>query len=275
MSLRETDKELAYLHELYVAPDWGERFAELIDEHVPLPKEGRALYVAAGTGGHALALKERAGPDVTLVGVDESEERLALARVKAAAVKLGAQTEFRLTQLEALDFEDDQFELVVGDASLVAPERLPEILAEMVRVAAPGGTVALNLPTASSFGEFFSIYWEALACTGLDAEAALVEHLITELPTVSDMELLAAREGLDEVQTWTRVEEFDYASGAEFLDAPLVKNFLLRGWLDPLADETAQARVLAEITQIIDAERHEGEFSLSIKATLVVGRKAS
>ena len=275
MSLRETDKELAYLHELYVAPDWGERFAELIDEHVPLPKEGRALYVAAATGGHALALKERAGPDVTLVGVDESEERLALARVKAAAVKLGAQTEFRLTQLEALDFEDDQFELVVGDASLVAPERLPEILAEMVRVAAPGGTVALNLPTASSFGEFFSIYWEALASTGLDAEAALGEHLITELPTVSDMELLAAREGLDEVQTWTRVEEFDYASGAEFLDAPLVKNFLLRGWLDPLADETAQARVLAEITQIIDAERHEGEFSLSIKATLVVGRKAS
>jgi ubiquinone/menaquinone biosynthesis C-methylase UbiE len=275
MSLRETDKELAFLHELYVAPDWGERFAELIDEHVPLPREGRALYVAAGTGGHALALKERAGQDVTLVGVDESEERLALARVKAAAVKLGAQTEFRLTQLEALDFEDDQFELVVGDASLVAPERLPEILAEMVRVAAPGGTVALNLPTASSFGEFFSIYWEALASTGLDAEAALVEHLITELPTVSDMELLAAREGLDEVQTWTRVEEFDYASGAEFLDAPLVKNFLLRGWLDPLADETAQARVLAEITQIIDAERHEGEFSLSIKATLVVGRKAS
>ena len=61
MSQQETDKELAYLHELYVAPDWGERFAELIDEHVPLPKEGAALYVAVGTGGHALALKERAG----------------------------------------------------------------------------------------------------------------------------------------------------------------------------------------------------------------------
>src|SRR5919199_2700142 len=171
MSQHEHDKELAYLHDLYVAPDWGERFAELIDEHVALPKEGRALYVASGTGGHALALQERAGRTVTLIGVDESEERLRLARAKAEAAKLGAQTEFRLTQLEALDFEDDQFDLVVGDASLVTPERLPEILAEMVRVAAPGATVSMSVASSSSFGEFFSVFWEALAGAGY-AEAA-------------------------------------------------------------------------------------------------------
>ena len=58
---RKSDKELAFLHDLFIAPDWGERFAELIDEHVKLPKEGKALYVAAGTGGHAMALHERAG----------------------------------------------------------------------------------------------------------------------------------------------------------------------------------------------------------------------
>ncbi len=49
----KTDKELAFLQDLFIAPDWGERFAELIDEHVKLPKEGKALYVAAGTGRHA------------------------------------------------------------------------------------------------------------------------------------------------------------------------------------------------------------------------------
>ena len=52
---------MAFIHDLFIAPDWGERFAELIDEHVKLPTEGRALYVAAGTGGHAMALQERAG----------------------------------------------------------------------------------------------------------------------------------------------------------------------------------------------------------------------
>src|SRR4051794_12904228 len=101
MSTQKSEKELAYLHELYVATDWGERFAELLDAHVKLPKEGRALYVASGTGAHALALVGRATREVTLVCVDESEERLELARAKALVVK-SERVEFRHAQLEAL-----------------------------------------------------------------------------------------------------------------------------------------------------------------------------
>ncbi|HEV2761969.1 MAG TPA: class I SAM-dependent methyltransferase [Pyrinomonadaceae bacterium] len=274
--MEKTSKELAFLHDLYVAPDWGERFAELFDEHVKLPREGRALYVGAGTGGHALALRERAGKDVTLVGVDESGERVELARAKAAAVKAEGQVDFRAGQLESLGFEDQQFELVIGDASMVAPERLPEMLSEMVRVAVHGGTVALNVATASSFGEFFSVYWEALETAGLHEHAPLVESLISELPTVSDVERLASQEALDDVQSWTSKEEFDFASGEEFLSSPLVRDFLLANWLAPLPDEESRARALAEVARIIDAEREEDEpFALSIKATLVVGRKAA
>lgn len=273
MSENRSDKELAYLHDLYVAADWGERFAEMIDEHVRLPKEGRALYVAAGTGGHALKLTERAGMDVTLIGVDEHAERVEIARAKAAAARLEDQAEFRTTQLEALAFEDGQFELVVADASMIAPERLPEILGEMVRVAAPGGTVALNLPTASSYGEFFSIYWEALGNAGLAEEAPLVEELINRLPTVTDTKLLAEREGLEDVRSFTNIEEFHFASAEVFLSAPLVRDFLLKDWLEPLADEATHERVLSSISELIDDERHESEFALSIKATLVIGQK--
>jgi ubiquinone/menaquinone biosynthesis C-methylase UbiE len=275
MPTSRTEKELAYLHDLYVAPDWGERFAGLVDEHVALPARGRALYVAAGTGGHALALKERAGRDFSLVCVDESEERLELARAKADAVKTSEGTEFRRAQLEELPFADGEFDLVVGDASLVAPERLPEMLGEMVRVAAQGARVALNVTTASSFGEFFSVYWEALANTGFIEEAGTVATLINELPTISDVEEAAAREALEGVESWTSKEEFDYASGGEFLSAPLVSDFLLGRWLEPLPDDAARAAVLREVARIIDEERHEGEFALSVKATIVVGRKAA
>ena len=274
MSTGKSERELAFLHDLYVAPDWGERFAELIDEHVSLPKTGSALYVGAGTGGHALALKERGGQDFSLVCVDESGERVELARAKAQAVKTVEQVDFRTSQLEALAFEDDAFDLVLGDASMVAPERLPEILAEMVRVAAPGGRVALNLTTASSFGEFFSVYWEALTNSGFDEHAAAVETFIKELPAVSNIESLAARESLDEIESWTQKEEFDFASGEEFISSPLVRHFLIENWLEPLPDEAARERVLAEVARIIDDERHDAEFVLSIKATIVVGRKA-
>ncbi|HZG50970.1 MAG TPA: class I SAM-dependent methyltransferase [Pyrinomonadaceae bacterium] len=276
MSENKTDKELAFLHDLYIATDWGERFAGLLDDHVQVPKAGHALYVAAGTGGHALALKERAGQDMTLIGVDESEARLALARAKAAATKLDEVTEFRAAQLEALSFEDEQFDLVIADASLVAAERLPEMLAEMVRVAVPGATVAFTLPTASSFGEFYSIYWEALMNAEMLDLSPVVEQLITERPTVAEVETLAAREGLDLVQTWTNIEEFDYESGEEFLNAPLVRDFLLESWLEPLGeDDAGRTRVLAEVKRIIDEERNEAAFSLTVKATLVLGQKAA
>jgi ubiquinone/menaquinone biosynthesis C-methylase UbiE len=274
MSTRKSDKELAFLHDLYVATDWGERFAGLVDEHVVLPKEGRALYVGSGTGGHALALAERGGAALEIVGVDESEGQVELARAKAAAVE-GAGVEFRHEQLEALGFEDEQFDLVVGDASLVAPERLPEALAEMVRVAARGATVSLSAVTSSSFGEFFSVFWEALAGAGYDEQAAGVGSLIGELPTVSELEALARREALEGVESWTTIQEFDFANGGEFLAAPLVSHFLLGRWLDSLPDEEARAGVLAEVERIINDDRYDGDFSLTVKATIVVGRKAS
>src|ERR1051325_3318038 len=246
MSTEKSEKELAYLHELYVATDWGERFAEMVDAHVKLPEGGRALSVASATGAHALALAGRSPRELTLVCVDESEERLELARAKASVVKSG-RVEFRHAQLEALAFEDEAFDLVVGDASLVAPERLPEVLSEMVRVAAPGATVSMSVASASSFGEFFSVYWEALEGAGYGEQAEEVGAFIKELPTVSELESLAAREALEGVASWTSIEEFDFPTGREFLDAPLVRDFLLGRWLGSLPDEDARATVLDEV----------------------------
>ena len=267
-----TNKELAFLHELFVATDWGERFAELIDEHIKLPKVGRGLYVASGTGGHAIALQERASEKLRFLGVDESEENLELARVKAKAAVKNAM-EFRKESLDRLTLEDNQFNLVIGDGSLVHSERVPEMFEEMVRVAAPGVTVALALPTFSSFGEFFSIYWEALHNLGLLDHERDVETLITVLPAVSRLEELAEQAGLENVTSTTRVEEFDFESSEKFLTAPLVADFLMPIWLETLPLDSQQ-NVIDEIGRLVTQESHGLEFALTIKATLVMGEKA-
>jgi ubiquinone/menaquinone biosynthesis C-methylase UbiE len=266
----KSDKELAFLQDLFIAPDWGERFAELIDEHVTLPKEGKALYAAAGTGGHAIALHERAGSKLELLCVDENSECIELAQAKAKATN--EPTEFRLAKIDNLDLPANHFDLVVGNASLVSRRRVRKMFAEMVRVAAPGATIALALPTASSYGEFFSIYWEALHNKGLINHEAKVEQLITELPTVSEIERMAEDDGLKDIASWTRVEEFDYDSGERFLSSPLVAEFLMQQWL-ALVPEGRRADLFDEISRLINEERHEAEFALSVKATLVVGQK--
>jgi hypothetical protein len=146
------------------------------------------------------------------------------------------------------------------------------MFSEMVRVTAPRGKVALTLPTYSSFGEFFSIYWEALHNQELLDLEADVEHLITELPTISDVEQMAADERLQDVESWTQIEEFDYDSGEVFLNSPLVADFLMQQWLMSVP-ERSRAEVSSEISRLINEERHEAEFALTVKATLVVGRK--
>ena len=268
---KKTDKELAFLQDLFIAPDWGERFAELIDEHVKLPAEGKALYIAAGTGGHAMALKERAGSKLDLLCVDENPECLELARAKATAID--GQIGFETSVLDNLKLRDNEYDFVIGNASLVSPQRIRKIFSEMIRVAAPGGTIACTLPTFSSFGEFFSIYWEALHNNGLLDHESDVEHLIKDLPTVSDVEQLAEDEGLRDVESWTRIEEFDFDSGEQFLSSPLVSEFLMHEWLSLVPDDR-RAELIKEISRLINEERHEAEFALSVKATLVVGQKA-
>jgi ubiquinone/menaquinone biosynthesis C-methylase UbiE len=270
MNSPKTNKELAFLHELFVATDWGERLSELIDEHVTLPKEGRALYLASGTGGHAIALQERSG-DLKLLGIDENEESVELARAKATVLK--GVTEFRQGSIDHLTLPDSSFVGVVGDGSLVHIERIRAMLGEMTRVAQPGALVALTLPTFSSFGEFFSIYWEALHGLGLADHQADVEKLISILPSVSAVEEMAEQAGLDEVMSWTRIEEFDYESGEQFLSSPLVADFLMQIWLETLPKDSHEP-VVKEIGRLINEDRHEAEFALSVKATLVVGKKA-
>ena len=268
----KTNKELAFLLELFVATDWGERFAELIDEHVKLPKKGKALYVASGTGGHAIALQSRSGESLKFVCVDENQESLDLARAKAKTA-VSFITEFREEAVDRLTFSDDEFAVVIGDGSLIHSERVPEMFSEMVRVAAPGATVALALPTFSSFGEFFSIYWEALHNLGLLDHESDVESLITVLPAVSTIEEIADHAGLEDITSSTRIEEFDFESADKFLESPLIAHFLMPIWLETLPQGSRET-VLAEIGRLINEESRESAFALTVKATIVIGKKA-
>jgi Methyltransferase domain len=262
-------KELAFLYDLYIGTDWAERFAALVDEHVELPKKGRALYIAAGTAGHALALKER-DEELSLLCVDENAECLEIAQAKSVA--LHQEAEFQREDPQKLSFKDNQFDLVMGDASLTPPIKLKSMLAEMVRVAKPGARVAVWFPTAASFGEVFSIYWEALTRAGLGDHSAAVENLINELPTIAAAESWADQMGLESVTSTTAVEEFDYDSGEQFLASPLISDFLLPNWFQRVP-EGDQDRVIEELTKIIDEERHDAAFTLTLKATLIVGKK--
>lgn len=265
-------KELAYLYDLYVVPVWREAFDQLVDDEVELPKDGKFLDAGSGTGGYAIDLAVRGGAKTQVVGVDSSHERLALARGKAGVAK-AKRVEFHHGSLQSLGLPGDEFDLVIGDVSMAPPSEIVPALVELARVAKKGATVALKLTTRGSFDEFFSIYWEALHNQNLLEYAPQLESLITERLTVSDAEDVATAAGLKDVRSVTQKERFDYSGGNEFFEAPLISAFFLDDWFAMLPDQEMRDRVRQELVKIIDEERRMMDFDVSIKATLIIGRK--
>lgn len=266
------EKELAFRYDLFITPDWRDRFDTLVNESIEPPTEGRVLDVNCGTGAHSIELAARLPGKGEVVGVDPSAERIDLARAKALAKKLQNVT-FQQGIATALQFSDYAFDTVIGDGSMLGADEIEDVLAEMVRLTAPKGRVVLKLTTRGSVDEFFSIFWEALL------KAALVEDVWTELEqmmnerlTISEAELLATGSGLKKVVSFTNREEFSFETGEAFFTNPLIEDFFLEDWMS-IIPESSRERLREEIVSIIDRERRDGLFEISIKATVVTGKK--
>jgi ubiquinone/menaquinone biosynthesis C-methylase UbiE len=265
--MAKTDRELAFLRDLYINEGWTRRFTDLIDKHIGFRDAENILYINAGTGDHCIALREKIDEKTALFATCENDEILHIARDKAAAVK--ADVDFSM-----LRFEDNSFEAVLADASFVRPEDLAMTIAEAVRVARAGATVAVVLPAAGSFGEIFSLLWEVLFNEDLGEHGAAAEAMITDIPSVSSIEALAEDAGLSEVGTNTTNEVFEYENGAEFVASPLISDFFLPVWLRGLGEKEKE-RVVKKLAQLIDTEDGTMTFRFSVKATLVTGKKGN
>jgi len=263
--MAKTQKELAFLRDLYIQDEWTRRFTDLVDKHMDLRDSENMLYINAGTGGHAMAIHERFGEKTDVFAFCENEDILTIALDKAAAVSSGV-------DFSTLRFEDDAFDAVLADASFVVPADIEHFIENTVRVARTGGDVAVFLPTSSSYGEIFSLMWEVLFNEDLAEHGAAIERLIAELPTVSAIEAIAKRAGMVNINTQTAIEVFEYENGAEFVASPLVDDFLMPVWLATL-DEDEKERAVKQLAQLIDAEDGTLSFRFSVKATLLTGEK--
>lgn len=263
--MAKTQKELAFLRDLYVQDEWTRRFTDLVDKHMDLRDSENMLYINAGTGGHALAINERFGERTVIFASCEDEDMLMIARDKAAAI--ASDVDF-----STIRFEDDTFDAVLADATFVRPADIESFTENTIRVARTGGDIAIFFPSWGSFGEIFSLMWEALFNLNLTEHGAAVETLIAELPTVSRIEEIGSRSGLVNINTQMATELFEYESSSGFVESPLVVDFLMPVWLETLETDEKE-RVTKELARLIDAEEAPFTFGFSVKATLLTGVK--
>jgi ubiquinone/menaquinone biosynthesis C-methylase UbiE len=267
-------REVAFLRDLYIDEDWTARFTKILDENLILPEEGSLLYIEPGSGNHLLGLPERLDEhedDVKLYSAHENIELLRIAQAKAAALRI--KIDFEQSAENRFPYPDEQFTTIIADASFLSPQDIPALLGEIDRILKKDGHASFFLPTAGSFGEFFSLLWEAFFNAGLEDRGSLVEELIRDIPVVTDIEAAAKTSGLKNVKSVTKTEYFDYENGTEFVNSFLATDFLLPRWMRSLTAEEKE-KIVPELIRTIDEDRGALSFRLTLKATVFNGKKS-
>jgi demethylmenaquinone methyltransferase / 2-methoxy-6-polyprenyl-1,4-benzoquinol methylase len=134
---------------------WRERAVEM----AAVGAGDRALDVATGTGDLAIALQRRVGPGGEVIGSDFSDQMLELARAKSSAVR------FEWGNALELPYGDDSFDAVTVGFGARNFSDLPLGLAEMARVARPGGRVVvleITAPERPPLSWFFRIWFDRM-----------------------------------------------------------------------------------------------------------------
>lgn len=260
--MNKTEKELAFLQDLYISTDWTERFTDMIGKDFKADEFENILYINAGTGNHALALEETLDEDTEFVAVAQNAELLNIAQAKADAVKSNVIFTDKLP--------DEKFDAVIADASFIKPSELQAFMHEAAERSR--WQIAFLLPTAGSFGEIFSYLWQTLLELDWLDKGSQIENLLSEIPTVSQVEEMTSELGFKKVATKTKNEIFEFENGAEFVQSPLVTDFLFENWLGFLS-ENEKEQVSEKLAQIIDSEREDLTFRFAVKATLITGAK--
>jgi len=140
----------------------------------------RMLDVASGTAAVAIALA-RAAPGRTVTGIDQSAEMLAAGRERAERAGVGGRIELHEGRAESLPFDDAEFDALTFTYLLRYVDDPAATLRELVRVARPGGTIAMlefGVP-----GGIWRPLWELYVRVGLPAAGAVVSPAWREVGT--------------------------------------------------------------------------------------------
>lgn len=162
------------IYEQYFVPPIGVPSATALVAAAVLQEGERVLDIACGTGVAARLAAERIGPSGSVKGIDGNASMLEVAR---SATPTDTGIEWHEASADGLPFPDDSFEVALCSLGLQFFADKRAALAEMQRVLATGGRVAVGVPGPAPpmFGELHDVLDEYL---GTDV-AAFIEAVFS------------------------------------------------------------------------------------------------
>jgi len=125
---------------------WNEDFIKLIGRRFAFEEVHDVLDVGCGVGHWAQVLASALPADVRVIGVDRDPSWVDKANERAASRGLSDRFRYQLSEAQALPFPDASFDLVTCQTLLIHVADPGAVIAEMARVARPGGLVLAAEP---------------------------------------------------------------------------------------------------------------------------------
>jgi ubiquinone/menaquinone biosynthesis C-methylase UbiE len=224
----------------------------------------RVLDIGSGPG-HAAAQAAQRGAAV--VGIDVATAMIQLAR------RLHPGLDFREANAEALPFEDDCFDAVVGNFSVVHLGRPEQAVGEFVRVLKAGGQLALTVWDLPQRARWQGVFLDAVAAVDVTAPADVPPGPAFFRFSVDEQFAALLQDcGLTDVEVTTIAFDHPMPTADEWWDGVLagtvrVSALILR------QHEPARQRIRAVFDQLVTEYQRGDHLEVPVSVKLAAGSK--
>jgi SAM-dependent methyltransferase len=232
-------------------------------EHARVRPGLRLLDVGCGTGGLTAVAAEIVGPD-RVAAVDPSEPfaEACRARVPGADVRLGS--------AESLPFPDESFDAVLSQLVVNFLADAPGGVAEMRRVAKPGGVVGACVWDYAGEMQLLRTFWDAAVALDPDRAGPVHEGHAMRYSNPDELGALWSNAGLDAVE----VSPLDVAASYDDFDdlwQPFTMGVGPAGSYATGLDAESRDALRNRMRELLGDP--SGPFSLTARAWCAIGRR--
>lgn len=229
---------------------WSTPFTKSLLQHLDLHPGLQILDIASGHGIPAFYLAEHVGPTGKVLAIDVNEGQVARARAIQGAHLPWLR--FECMDMRALPLDLPMFDRITGNLSVMffRPDRL-QTLRGLVAHLAPGGQLALTVPSYGTFESLWQSVDRAMIQRGLLKERERFQDYLNERPSAKEARGWLEQLDLERIEVAVYPLEVTTGAGQDFLHHPLLRGGFLDDVYECFEDQSLADRFMTEIARDI------------------------
>ncbi len=264
---RRSSQAQAALVQNLVVPRYEAHFSSLFLPSIPNDVI-TVLDVSCGTGHISERIAATLPPHASLIGLDPDAGLVE----EADRNRKDARIQYLVGAAEHLEFEDESFDLVVGNLAVPTFEDAPRAMREIRRVLRPGCVFFLTSQLEGSWIELFDMFDESAVRRTNRTLRTRVHAERARDPGPDVLRSIARDAGFLSVQVEETSFPLTFESAHSMIENPLVQHVCKERFVR-ISDGDPEP-LLAEAARSLDTYAGGGPIAVSIHAGMVTGVKA-